>query len=189
MCDDGPNRRIGIVADWDLASLIDDQGEIILSHTQHRTGTIPFMSRELMTSAPPSHKYWHDLESFLYILLWAAVNFDLEKHRHLPTPSMFVLWNNENLAVACAQKGGFLRNPESFDYYKKIRPEFDELTEWIDALIVLINAAYFAVSSGTTTKRDHGIVVRARPVELFEQRITFESFMSAIGRVPRSTHN
>ena len=123
MCDDGPDRRIGIVADWDLASLIDDQGEIILSHTQHRTGTIPFMSKELMTSAPPSHKYWHDLESFLYILLWAAVHFDLEKHQHLPPHLKFVRWNGEDLEDACEPKGNFLSAPESSGYYGMFRPE------------------------------------------------------------------
>jgi len=191
MCDDGPKGRIGIVADWDLASLIDDQGEIIVSHTQHRTGTIPFMSTELLTSAPPPHKYWHDLESFLYILLWAAVHFDLKTHQHLPPHPTFVRWNHEDLDVACDAKVNFLMKANSSGYYAMIRPELKDLIEWIDEVRMLINGAYSAVESGTTRKWDDSkkIFVSSRPVELFEQRITFGSFMSAISRVPHFTYN
>jgi len=191
MCDDAPNRRIGIVADWDLASLIDDEGEIIVSHTQHRTGTIPFMSKELLTSDPPLHKYWHDLESFLYILLWAAVHFDLETHQHLPPHPKFVKWNDEDQDSARSKKVDFLKNPEKSHYYDMLRPELRTLAKWIDALRTLIHDAYSEVLSGTTRKWDDSqeIFVTLRPVELFEQRITFKSFMSAIGRVPRFTYD
>jgi hypothetical protein len=191
MCDDAQKRRIGIVADWDLASLIDDQGEVIISHTQHRTGTIPFMSNELLTSDPPLHKYWHDLESFLYILLWAAVHFDLETHQHLPPHPKFVKWNDEDQDSARSKKVDFLKNPEKSHYYDMLRPELQDLADWIEALRMLINDADSAVESGTIRKRGVGqkTFVTSRPVELFEQRITFKSFMSAIGRVPRFTYD
>jgi hypothetical protein len=127
MCDDVPERRIGIVADWDLASLIDDQGEVIVSHTQQRTGTIPFMSRKLLTPDPPLHKYWHDLESFLYILLWAAVHFDLETHQHLPTHPRFVQWNHGDQDSARSGKADFFVEPST--YYSMIRPELRDLAK------------------------------------------------------------
>jgi hypothetical protein len=189
MCDDVPERRIGIVADWDLASLIDDQGEVIVSHTQHRTGTIPFMSKELLTSDPPLHKYWHDLESFLYILLWAGVHFDLETHQHLPSHPKFARWNDEDLDVARVLKADFFKKPSA--YYAMIRPELADLAMWISALKRLINDANLAVESGTTEKWDRSqkILVISSPIELFEQRITFKSFLSAIGRVPRFTYD
>ncbi|KIL63961.1 hypothetical protein M378DRAFT_198649 [Amanita muscaria Koide BX008] len=193
MCDDGPKRngklqrQIGIVSDWDLASLIDDKGAIILSHTKHRTGTIPFMSKELLDQDLPAHKYWNDLESFLYILFWAAVHFDLEKHTVLPTHELLKSWNHDDLSICSGQKKLFFAHWKESGYYDLVRPENARLVDWIIALKKLFSDTYSNVQVGQKEIFDSKTcdLFTHRPVELFEQKITFRSFMAAIGRQPR----
>ncbi|KAJ7025709.1 hypothetical protein C8F04DRAFT_1268848 [Mycena alexandri] len=37
---------------------------------EKRTGTKPYMARDLLDASPPPHRYRHDLESFLYVLVF-----------------------------------------------------------------------------------------------------------------------
>jgi hypothetical protein len=60
------NSEKGVVNDWDVASHLDDKGEVPTSTARHRTGTIPFMACDLLVDEPPVHIYRHDLESFFY---------------------------------------------------------------------------------------------------------------------------
>jgi hypothetical protein len=55
---------------------------MIRSTALHRTGTILFMSYDLLdgTNAWP-HYYRHDLESLFYILIWVGIHYDLKKKR------------------------------------------------------------------------------------------------------------
>ncbi|KAG6825926.1 hypothetical protein H0H93_016962, partial [Arthromyces matolae] len=59
----------GVLNDWDMASYLEENGEIEYSDATRRTGTIPFMACDLLVDhEPPPHLYRHDLESFFYIL-------------------------------------------------------------------------------------------------------------------------
>lgn len=61
----GSDRQIyGALNDWDLSSL--DVPNRTIEH--ERTGTIPFMAIELLSSSPV-HLYRHDLESFFWLLV------------------------------------------------------------------------------------------------------------------------
>ncbi len=99
MCDKKSTGHIGVLLDWDLASLVDKLNAVIPSNAQHRTGTIPFMSIDLLEGKSP-HRYCHDLESFFHILVWAAVHFDLQKKQCLRTQPKFEDWNNSDLLEA-----------------------------------------------------------------------------------------
>ncbi|KAG1799135.1 uncharacterized protein BJ212DRAFT_1305588, partial [Suillus subaureus] len=58
-------KRIGVLNDYDLSSLANVQGP----QGNERTGTVPFMARELLTEegqrGKVKHLYRHDLESFM----------------------------------------------------------------------------------------------------------------------------
>ncbi|KAG2069346.1 hypothetical protein BDR04DRAFT_1021857, partial [Suillus decipiens] len=58
-------KRIGVLNDYDLSSLIDDRGP----RGNERTGTVPFMAFDLLTAKAQrgevKHLYRHDLESFV----------------------------------------------------------------------------------------------------------------------------
>lgn len=63
---------VGILNDWDLsASSITPK---ISATSKHRTGTAAFMALDLLrnTGEPLRHEYHHDLESFVWILIWCA---------------------------------------------------------------------------------------------------------------------
>jgi hypothetical protein len=184
MCDKKPTRHIGILSDWDLASLIDELNAVIPSNAQHRTGTIPFMSISLLNGSPP-HKYCHDLESFFYILVWAAVHFDLRKKRCLSPSPTFKKWNNPDLLEASQPKVNCLTFPGQLVPF--ILDGFKELFHtWILSLRDLFHEAYNVNNSElvvNTLDGWSGIIL-----ERLEKNITFEAFMSAIGREPRHTY-
>ncbi|TFK20262.1 hypothetical protein FA15DRAFT_721216 [Coprinopsis marcescibilis] len=78
--DSGEGSEIkGVLNDWDMASLLSDEPK---SSEKHCTGTIPFMASDLLNKIglPSPHFLRHDLESFLYILMWAIDNYDLKAH-------------------------------------------------------------------------------------------------------------
>ena len=185
MCDKKPTRHIGILSDWDLASLIDELNAVIPSNAKHRTGTIPFMSINLLKGDPP-HKYCHDLESFFYILIWAAVHFDLRKKQCLPPSPTFKKWNNSDLLEAAQPKVNCLAFPGELAPF--ILDNFKELFQtWINPLRRLFLKAYDTNDLELEFEQEiwDATAWSEAGLKRLEECITFESFMSAIGRKPR----
>ncbi|KAG2124763.1 hypothetical protein BD769DRAFT_1291472, partial [Suillus cothurnatus] len=61
----------GILIDWDLAKSISTKGP----RQSTRTGTWQFMSGYLVQNQNAPHVVEDDLESSLYIVLWAALKY------------------------------------------------------------------------------------------------------------------
>ncbi|KAF8631960.1 hypothetical protein AX15_002097 [Amanita polypyramis BW_CC] len=169
-------RPLGILLDWDLASRIGNQNEAIVSNARQRTGTLPFMSLDLLRAKAPPHRYCHDLESFFYIMIWASVHFNLSHKSLLPFNPVFEDWINPSMAKAANPKKSFLAYIDNAkEIYAEIRPEFKQLEmEWIVPLRALFRSVYVSDSE------DSGHVS-----DCLEEKITFETFMTTIGRVPR----
>ena len=182
MCDKKPTGHIGILSDWDLASLIDERNAVIVSNAKHRTGTVPFMSIHLLKASSP-HKYCHDLESFYYILVWAAVHFDLGKGLCLSPLSDFQEWNHSNPIKAAQPKINYLSDPSQLTSF--VSDDFKPLfVTWIKALRELFYNVY--IKNNTELRMHFDKAVWNEVVlERLERNVTFESFMSAIGRKPR----
>ena len=67
--------RKGLLIDVDYA-IFYDPSETRTVHKGHRTGTIPFMAREILRDgAKAKHRPTHDLESVFYVLLWICSNY------------------------------------------------------------------------------------------------------------------
>ncbi|PFH46246.1 hypothetical protein AMATHDRAFT_88440 [Amanita thiersii Skay4041] len=69
---DGDNYR-SLLIDFDYMAFINE----LLNNTKavaHRTGTVPFMSIDILAGRAP-HKPAHDLESFFYVLLFICLEF------------------------------------------------------------------------------------------------------------------
>jgi hypothetical protein len=185
MCNKKPTGHIGVLLDWDLASLIDELNAVIPSNAKHRTGTIPFMSISLLRGNTP-HRYCHDLESFFYVLIWAAVHFDLQKKQCLRTQPTFQDWNNSDLAKAARAKSEFLDYPEGIS--PSVLDNFNDLfLTWINPLRELFNEAYSTRANELKLEfkmQDTAAWSEAR-LKRLEEHITFESFMATIGRKPR----
>ncbi|KAG5641307.1 hypothetical protein DXG03_005556, partial [Asterophora parasitica] len=67
----GSGKRVtGFLSDWDFLDT---------KHHRDRTGgraAFTFMAADRLVAHPPPHLYRHDLESFFYILVWAALHYD-----------------------------------------------------------------------------------------------------------------
>ncbi|KAJ3505823.1 hypothetical protein NLJ89_g7215 [Agrocybe chaxingu] len=97
----------GILNDFDLASEVDDDGFVPRTNAHHRTGTQPFMAKDLLlpphkSSTPPIHCYRHDLESFFYFLIWACTQYtfktDKKGSRRGPIPHCLKKWDKKETA-------------------------------------------------------------------------------------------
>ncbi|TRM60810.1 hypothetical protein BD626DRAFT_406906, partial [Schizophyllum amplum] len=64
--------RKGLLIDLDYAAFIDEKRD--RTAVAHRTGTLPFMAWEILKMGDEiPHEPRHDLESFLYVLVWICV--------------------------------------------------------------------------------------------------------------------
>ncbi|KAJ7232397.1 hypothetical protein C8J57DRAFT_1533121 [Mycena rebaudengoi] len=63
----------GVLNDFDLAVQLNDEPR---STSKQRTGTKPYMAIDLLVPNPPLHLYRHDLESFLYILVFLTCQIE-----------------------------------------------------------------------------------------------------------------
>ncbi|KAE8354714.1 hypothetical protein BDV28DRAFT_73102 [Aspergillus coremiiformis] len=70
----------GRLIDLDLAKDLDSGP----SGATHRTGTMQFMAIEILRGK--GHTYRHDLESFLYVLLWACIRYGPQQPRDVNAP-------------------------------------------------------------------------------------------------------
>ncbi|KAF8220408.1 hypothetical protein L208DRAFT_1333898 [Tricholoma matsutake] len=171
---------LGIVNDWDMASHLNATGEVPTSTARHRTGTVPFMARDLLVDEPPVHLYRHDLESFFYILVWAAVHFDIQNKMRLPTHAALRVWDDDSLKIAHYAKSTlFLTYEGAFSHvFRHVRGEFSNvLDNWILPLWDLFREAIHSIPRpGRAGDYDK---------DTLGGRITFHTFMTALGRVPR----
>ncbi|KAG6847845.1 hypothetical protein H0H93_005563 [Arthromyces matolae] len=168
---------LGVLNDWDMASRVDENGESQLSNATHRTGTIPFMARDLLVDGtPPPHLYRHDLESFFFILVWAAVYYDFPHGKRKGYVVELEAWDSPSLLSSQDAKKLFI-----LDYAKRshilkhVTPANHLLLPWIDALWFCFNAA----------QRDFKCPDNEWDDSTLGGNITFENFMNTIGRAPR----
>ncbi|KAG2352680.1 hypothetical protein BDR07DRAFT_1615549 [Suillus spraguei] len=68
-------KRMGVLNDYDLSSLANDQGP----RGNERTGTVPFMALDLLSAKAQrgevKHLYRHDLESFIWVFIWICLHY------------------------------------------------------------------------------------------------------------------
>lgn len=145
-------RVIGVLNDWDLATPVDAVG----NSTNHRTGTGPFMAYDLLGAEPPAHLYRHDLESLFYVLIWAAVHYNLDSdvpYSRVVDPAL-KQWTGD-YGEARVAKHAFLGDPEPVLH--NIRPVFEPLRAfWIEPLCDLFLAAQMNRDILAKTSRTRG---------------------------------
>lgn len=165
----------GIVNDWDMASPVDDMDEVLATNIP--TGTTPFMACELLCDDAPPHLYRHDLESLFYILVWGCVNYSLRKRKRLSTARVLEPWNIPDRARAA--KVAFVVDPYCRDeVFKYVGEEFASLREaWLMPLCKLFRDAFVSAPEGATTE--------SYDMNTYGGRVTFQTFMGALGREPR----
>lgn len=128
---------VGVLNDWDLSTPVAAIG----NSTNHRTGTAPFMALDLLGERPPTHLYRHDLESLFYVLIWAAVHYDIGgnvPYAHVVRPEL-EKWNG-TYEDAFGAKVNFIHEPTSV--LRGIQPVWEPLrAKWLKPLCVLFQKA------------------------------------------------
>jgi len=68
----------GVLTDYDLSSWVASLNSNYTKTSQQRTGTPPFMARELLDGTEALHLYRHDVESLFYIMLILATHYEIQ---------------------------------------------------------------------------------------------------------------
>ncbi|KAG7443363.1 uncharacterized protein BT62DRAFT_327620 [Guyanagaster necrorhizus] len=126
---------IGMLNDWDNSAHVDENGNIMAIPGMHESarGTFVFMAVDLLRNKNQKHFYRHDLESFFYVLVWAAVHFNLKEGTRSqlahPVLSGWVAGDEE----AWKTKMTFLKDFEAGEtVFNVMGEDFDELNvTWI----------------------------------------------------------
>ena len=174
----------GILNDFDMASMRKQDGTIASDNDRHHhlTGTRPFMALDLLktksVTKPTVHLYRHDLESFFYILVWAAARYKYSTGATLAVRELDD-WSGEK---AFLLKSGFYMTQIRTEVKAKYcLPEFSDLWDaWINPLFRMFREGLQEADSATDqewTDYDYST---------FNGKITFEKFMAAIGKTPRA---
>ncbi|QRW15734.1 hypothetical protein RhiXN_03735 [Rhizoctonia solani] len=74
-------KSIGRLYDMEF-SVAEDRPETDVRANAERTGTIAFMSSQLLSEEPARHTFMHDLESFLWVLVWLVAVHAREYNQH-----------------------------------------------------------------------------------------------------------
>ncbi|KAJ7212510.1 hypothetical protein GGX14DRAFT_620653 [Mycena pura] len=116
----------GVLNDFDLAIQLNDERR---STSKQRTGTKPYMAIDLLVPQPPSHLYRHDLESFLYVLVFLTCKIEGSLLANWKDLAMDSLSDLKHVAIA---KSGF---PPTRDHFR-------QFLLWIVGLCELFGAGF-----------------------------------------------
>ena len=79
-------RIIGILLDFDLATITEGEGRPTDQTSRFRTGTPSFMAIDLLEGADGPHLYRYDLESFFYVLVYIGSHYNAGQRAPKPYP-------------------------------------------------------------------------------------------------------
>ncbi|CAE6436339.1 unnamed protein product [Rhizoctonia solani] len=111
------NPAEGVLIDLDLGHTVPEDGKQPGPTSLHRTGTLPFMALDLLHGQSEyPHYHRHDLESFVYVLVWIVGKYEagVEVDRNL-----FRSWCEGNWSTIASDKLAFL---EFSGHYASFKP-------------------------------------------------------------------
>lgn len=144
--DRGNGIIIGILNDYDLAVVLNDDKSLPPPSSKHRTGTAPFMAYELLLPGRFTiHLYRHDLESFLYVLVWTAAGY--EGFRPPKGKDPLEMWRGGDWSAIARDKHSFLTSRVT--YSERIKDNIVEdhlpVKDMIDEFREIILKAFYRV--------------------------------------------
>ncbi len=174
----------GILNDLDMALMLREDGTIDYDsgHHHHFSGTRPFMALDLLrprsSTEPTVHLYRHDLESFFYILVWAAARYKYSTGAMITVRELDD-WSGKDALVL--KSGFYMMQIGTKGKAKYCLPEFSNLWDnWITPLFYMFgDGLYEAKSAPYRGRTDYDY-------STCDGRITFEKFMATIGETPRN---
>lgn len=180
-----------ILNDWDNASEVEEDGTVMSFKALQRTGTRPFMVLDLLVTNTPPHLYRHDLESFLYILVWAGLHYNLKDgQRDTKDQHAVMNWDAQDLERAHDAKNSFLTR---WPYYQRVITGFNDefrplIPAWIDPLRQMFGRAVREKDDAEAKAMVFGQQDTYDNATCNGQ-ITFEKFMVILHAEPRALSN
>ncbi|KAG6091235.1 hypothetical protein E4U30_007390 [Claviceps sp. LM220 group G6] len=149
------NGKNGVLIDLDLAKNLDEGP----GGARHRTGTIEFMAVGVLRGE--EHTYRHDLESFLYVLIWLCFVYGAKGHgtkpRNVPRD-----WSTGSPAEIAQRKRGDMSC--NFEDLMEMLPA--ECGERVEKLIATIRSILFPIPNDGKGKPYEG--TRENPDDMYE---------------------
>lgn len=176
---DANGSVIGILNDWDMAKLLSEEQDG-LTAAKHRTGSPPFTALELLSGKGSPHYFRHDLESFFWLLVWAVLHYNLTamtRDVEVNTLAKGMVGDADENRM---WKSNALSTWSDFknELVEMAKPEFEELCSPTGWVIQLLH--FFTKAKGAYAAEDHDSTR-----DTLRGRITFKTFMAAIGVTPR----
>jgi hypothetical protein len=129
----------GVLNDFDLSyQMTPDHPDPDRPSSNQRTGTLPFMAIDLLDENPPVHGYRHDLESFMWVILFHIGQY--QDGKSLGTSGPYYNWLLGNRAEMGMEKTMLMKGQAKLVAQSAFRP----LLRWIRDLAVMFAKASFA---------------------------------------------
>lgn len=145
-----------VIIDFDLAAYVRIHGSRAGQTALHRTGTLPFMSKDVIDSSldPGSKRYaefqrrlWHGLESIFYLAIWWPVSVPVatDPAKRKEQKQALADWSVRNGSQVSSTKASFLSNKDEINRVRFTKQfENESLRSTLDKLRVLFNEVYQA---------------------------------------------
>lgn len=191
---DEANNVIGVLNDWDLAAYPHTDANPPEVSTKDRTGTLPFMARDLLRKDPAKHLYSHDLESFFYILMWCCINYRLGGLLpHTNVDKVLEQWrktaaNDGDFSPLRVIKMALFINWAGWDaLMNSVKPDFRPLVETLNDLYEFFQSSQVEAvkQEGLRRRRKPSTLGIAEMESMVQQQASLEQFPS--GKGPEQT--
>ncbi|KAA1470073.1 hypothetical protein DENSPDRAFT_870715 [Dentipellis sp. KUC8613] len=184
----------GVLNDWDMA--LDLKTQAPSRKPTDPIGTTPFMALELLTEEPSTHRYRHDLESFVYILIWCTIQLGLDGRLLRPRHPALADWCHGDWAANGRAKLSALMpfSDEQRALLKAVRAPFRPLVDtWIRPLLRLLRRAHgrradhveaLALADDGKAHAAYRLRSESWDEDTIGGSFTYEAFMYTIGEEP-----
>ncbi|KAA1470057.1 hypothetical protein DENSPDRAFT_835761 [Dentipellis sp. KUC8613] len=182
-------KAIGVLNDWDMAQRIDEQ--LKEAKSEFGGGTTAFMALDLLRQTTRCQMYRHDLESFIWILIWCVFHFEFESKEAVPEVDAgehiepIMNWDADGNNMMWYEKVHLLeKGPDVASW--KVQDAFKPLHEkWVVPLFKMLKTAH-EVQSKRPTRLWYGRVQFTDNLreDTLGGYMTYKKFMEAIGEDP-----
>ncbi|KAH8925393.1 hypothetical protein BT69DRAFT_1279762, partial [Atractiella rhizophila] len=165
--DRGSVESQGLLIDWEMAKVESSES---FPRTTERTGTHQFIALELLSSGRAQHEPRHDLESFIYVLLWITIRHARSRMVEADRDNLLEHFDRKRtIARSHAAKKDLLKSPSQVLH---LRLDTPELRNTLESVWRPFQAYMEAVELGMNREVDKIILTHS---------ILIEKLVSALG--------
>ncbi|KAL5636553.1 hypothetical protein ACGC1H_000492 [Rhizoctonia solani] len=143
---EGKTKYYGVVNDWDLS----DDGNNLVESRKALTKTVLFTSLDLLEASPHEaqvvQRYSHDLESFVWILIWVFLAVQGGAIKPLGDVDK---WQTSDPSDSVMRRAFFLRPPGNYQPHEEWQNQWQKIQEMLYWLVYRNSAQTIARARGT----------------------------------------